>query len=695
MTKEVMMRKASLSLLLLAVGLGALAGPADYLFILDASNSMNDPWSAGKTKLDWAKEALIQTIQALPEGAAFGVVVFGHRLPGEPKAQSCADIELVLAYKAYSPAERSALIPKIQGLSAKGWTPLADALKFAASAAPAGTRLILLTDGEETCGGDPLAVVEELCKKGYVVDVVGLALEPQAQASLQTLAEKCGGKFILAEDPAKLPGLLLELAAPPMALPPCFAKYKVDPNIISLLLQHLPYDPCTDPMWDVLLSLLVANPPAKVIVGTAGEDSLFGTPGNDLILGLGGSDRIFGFEGNDLLIGGPSNDLIQGGAGCDLILGGPGGDLLFGGEGDDVIYGEDGDDRIEGEEGNDKIFGGPGCDVILGGPGCNFIDGGPGLNSVHDEGACVPAPCVPAPCPPGPPQAALPVGPIVPAKTVEEGKSLVLRAQVYDPDNDALKITWSAPKGHFSDPHAFETVYYAPLVSDCAGEFVPITVVAEDCCGGRAQDTIIVHVLNVNNPPVVEAGPDLVVDEGQKVKLQATAYDPDGDPLAVIWTIPCNRGTLDNPQSLNPVYTAPLTGKCEGEVVELVVTARDACGAEAKDTVRIFVRNVNRVPWADAGPDLTVPECGQIMILARAGDPDGDPIQIFWTVTAGKLVGADTLCPVFVAPEVEGCEPLQVIAILRVVDACGAMAEDQVVLTVTNVNRPPTVKADP
>lgn len=693
------MRKVELLALLLAVGLGALAGPTGYLFILDASNSMNDPWAQGKTKLDWAKEALIQTIQAMPENAPFGVVVFGHRFPGDPKAQSCADIELVLAYGIHSAAERSALIEKVQGISAKGWTPLAEALKFGASSAPAGTRLILLTDGEETCGGDPLSVAGELCAKGYVVDVVGIALEAKAQSTLKSMAEKCGGKFVLAEDPAKLPGILLELAGPAPAptVPSCFAKYKVDPNIIALLLQHLPYAPCTDPMWDVILCFLMANPPAKVIVGTDGDDVLFGTPGNDLILGLGGSDQIFGFEGNDLLIGGPSNDLIQGGPGCDLILGGPGNDLLFGGEGDDTIYGDDGDDRIEGEAGNDRLFGGPGCDVILGGVGCNFIDGGPGLNFIYDEGTCAPALCPPAmaPCPPAPPAPPSPATTMAPAKTVEEGKSIVLRAHVYDPDNDLVKVTWSAPKGYFSDPYAFETVYYAPLVSDCAGEFIPITVVAEDCCGGKAQDTIIVHVLNVNNPPVVDAGPDLVVDEGQKIQLQASACDPDGDQITVFWTVPCGRGTLDNPHTLTPVYTAPLTNRCEGEVVELVVTVRDACGAEAKDTVRILVRNVNRAPWADAGPDLTVPECGQIMILARAGDPDGDPIQIFWTVTAGKLIGADTLCPVFVAPEVQGCEPLKVIATLRVVDACGAVVEDQVVITVTNVNRPPTVKADP
>ncbi len=699
------MRKVGLVAVILAVGLGALAAPVGYMFILDASNSMNDPWTAGKTKIAWAKEALIQTIQAIPEATAFGVVTFGHRLPGDPKAQSCADIELILAYGVHPPAERSALVGSIEGLAARGWTPLADSLTTASAAAPSGARLILLTDGEETCGGDPLSVAGELCAKGYVVDVVGIALEPQSQVSLRAIAEKCGGKFVLAEDPATLPSLLLELAAPTptVTVPVCFAKYKVDPNIIDLLVRYLPYAPCTDPMWDVILCFLQANPPAKVLVGTDGEDSLFGTPENDLILGLDGNDRIFGFEGNDLLLGGPCADLIQGGPGYDLLLGGTGNDLLFGGDSDDVIYGEDGDDRIEGEAGNDKLFGGPGCDVILDGPGCNFIDGGPGLNFIHDEGSCPPCP-PPAGCPPSAPPAPpvclpsapkVPPGCLTPEKTVEEGKSLVLRANVFDPDKDPVKITWSATKGYFSDPNAFETVYYAPMVSDCAGEFVPITVVAEDCWGGKAQDTIVIHVLNVNNPPMVEAGPDIVVDEGEKVPLQATAVDPDGENLTVLWTIPCNRGTLDNPRMLTPMYTAPLTQRCEGEVVELVVTVRDPCGAEAKDTVRIFVRNVNRAPWVEAGPDLTVPECSQIAILARAGDPDGDPIQIFWTTSAGKLVGADTLCPVFVAPEVEGCEVLKVVVTLRVVDACGALAEDQVLITVTNVNRPPTVKADP
>ncbi len=364
-----------------------------------------------------------------------------------------------------------------------------------------------------------------------------------------------------------------------------------------------------------------------------------------------------------------------------------------------MIYGEEGDDRIEGEAGDDVLCGGPGDDVILGGPGCNRIDGGPGCNKVFDDGLC-------APCPPPQPapatKCAVPAAPQPPVctvpkvvKTVNEGECITLRAEVYDPDGDAVKITWSAPKGFFTDPHALETTYCAPWVLPCEGETVEITVTVEDACGARTVEKFLLHIRNVNRPPAVDAGPDLVVDEGGRVQLRAHAADPDGDALTFQWIVPCGRGSLDNPAALCPVYAAPLTSRCEGEIVELVLKVRDACGAEAQDTVRIHVRNVNRPPWADAGPDLTVPECGRIAILAKAGDPDGDALTSSWTASAGTLLGADTLCPIFLAPEVDGCEDLIVTVVLRVVDACGAVAEDVMCIRVTNVNRPPQVRVDP
>lgn len=278
-----------------------------------------------------------------------------------------------------------------------------------------------------------------------------------------------------------------------------------------------------------------------------------------------------------------------------------------------------------------------------------------------------------------------------------EGGSIVLKALVHDPDGDPVSVTWSVEKGKgwFSDPQARETTYYAPWVKACQGEPVEITLTATDACGAVAVDKLVLHVLNVNHPPAVDAGPDLAVDEGGRVKLLAAACDVDEDALSFLWTIPCGRGTLDNPRALQPTYTAPLTGRCEGETVELVLTVTDACGAVVKDTVQIHVRNLNKAPWADAGPDLQVPERAQIMILAKAGDLDGEKLIVSWWASAGTLLNADTLCPIFVAPEVEGCDELLVTVTLCVVDPCGAVAQDSLVIKVRNVNQPPHVKADP
>jgi hypothetical protein len=132
-------------------------------------------------------------------------------------------------------------------------------------AVPAGTRLILLTDGEETCGGDPTAVVAELCRKGYVLDVVGIALEAQAQgASLRALAETCGGKFVVATEPAKLswdPHRDRRACAHDALNASRSTKWTL--KIVALLLEAPSLITACDPMWDVILRFLSGQPAGK------------------------------------------------------------------------------------------------------------------------------------------------------------------------------------------------------------------------------------------------------------------------------------------------------------------------------------------------------------------------------------------------------------------------------------------------
>ncbi|MGC9529397.1 MAG: Ig-like domain-containing protein [Candidatus Bipolaricaulaceae bacterium] len=649
-------------IVLLAVSFATVgwAAPDALVFVLDASNSMNQRMEGTATKFDWAKEALTTVIEELPAEVPFAVVAFGHRVHRERVEESCLDIELVGGFGARDPAERQELLVRIADLQAMGKTPLAEALAFAAEVAPPPWRLVLLTDGEETCGGDPLAVARAICGPGQVMDVVAVGVTPQVSALLGSLARTCGGRFVSVRDPAELPELFREVAlpaAPTPQIPEAYRGYEVD----------------------------------HVIWGTEGDDVLFGTAERDLIFGLGGDDLIIGLGGDDVLVGGEGHDILQGGAGNDRLEGGPGNDRLLGGPGDDTLLGEAGDDVLEGEAGSDVLLGHAGDDKLLGGPGCDQLDGGPGCNFLYDEGV-PPATCAPTPPPPVQPPTCIAPQDI---KSVDEGASIVLRADAYDPDGDPLTIGWWADKGTFSDPHRGETTYHAPLVSACEGEDVRIQVTVTDACGASDTDTLILHVRNVNHPPVADAGPDVVVEEGGTVQLTCTATDPDGDQLFYMWSVPCGRGRFDDLHALHPRFTAPSTDRCEGEDIVLTFTVRDACGAQASDTLVVHVRNDNRAPWVDAGPDLEVAECDRISVSAKAGDPDGQPLSVSWTASSGSLIGADGLCPTFVAPAVSGCTPTEVILTVRVTDPCGATVTDSLVVRVHNVNRPPTVHADP
>jgi Ca2+-binding RTX toxin-like protein len=106
----------------------------------------------------------------------------------------------------------------------------------------------------------------------------------------------------------------------------------------------------------VLVTLAVAPAaPAKLVVGTPGDDVLAGTDHRDRIRGLAGNDTIAGNGGPDLLFGGPGADSVTGDDGSDLLWGGHGNDTLEGGNGPDLLFGGKGLDTLEGGEGNDVL----------------------------------------------------------------------------------------------------------------------------------------------------------------------------------------------------------------------------------------------------------------------------------------------------------------------------------------------------
>ena len=142
--------------------------------ILDASGSMLQ--KIGKDRrIDIARQTLTKLVNTtIPAGTPFAFRVFGRL---EDSCQSDLDVPL-------GPLNVQAVSAKIASLEPKNGakTAIGASLELVASdlRAVQGERLvILLTDGEETCGGDPAAAIDKLKKAGTAVrvNIVGLAID--------------------------------------------------------------------------------------------------------------------------------------------------------------------------------------------------------------------------------------------------------------------------------------------------------------------------------------------------------------------------------------------------------------------------------------------------------------------------------------------------------------------------------------
>jgi hypothetical protein len=161
--------------------------------ILDVSGSMNAK-IAGERKIDIAKRAIRSTVQDLEEGSIVALRFYSHRVPQEKKEESCKDTELVISFE---PLDRNKFINALGVAIPRGWTPIAYTLEQAAEdirESKEESVLILVSDGEETCGGDPVAVACRLMKEGFKVKIhtVGFDVDAVTRKQLEEIA-KCGG----------------------------------------------------------------------------------------------------------------------------------------------------------------------------------------------------------------------------------------------------------------------------------------------------------------------------------------------------------------------------------------------------------------------------------------------------------------------------------------------------------------------
>ena len=187
----------------------------DLLLILDASGSM---WGQldGENKIVIARRVLKDLIADLGDDSELGLIAYGHRREGD-----CRDVETIVPL---AKIDRAQLAQTIEGLNPKGKTPLTFSVETAfdsvrSRAEP--TTIVLVSDGLETCDGDPCAAVRAAkeARVDFVLHVVGFGIAEGDVSPLECAAQAGGGLYFDVENADQLGEALDQVVRAPIEIP--------------------------------------------------------------------------------------------------------------------------------------------------------------------------------------------------------------------------------------------------------------------------------------------------------------------------------------------------------------------------------------------------------------------------------------------------------------------------------------------
>ena len=181
--------------------------------VVDASRSM---WGRmdGEPKMAIAKDILQDVSYWFPEDLDLALRAYGSTSPSD--SNNCADSALLVPFSAQN---REPIRHAIAGLRPLGQTPIAYALNQASrdfGSMEDDRAVVLVTDGIESCGGDPVQAARDLRAQGIKVHVIGFGLGNVADedwASLQAVADASGGHYVTAGSAEELKAALAQTVA--------------------------------------------------------------------------------------------------------------------------------------------------------------------------------------------------------------------------------------------------------------------------------------------------------------------------------------------------------------------------------------------------------------------------------------------------------------------------------------------------
>ena len=276
-----------------------------------------------------------------------------------------------------------------------------------------------------------------------------------------------------------------------------------------------------------------------------------------------------------------------------------------------------------------------------------------------------------------------------PDQTVNEGQIITLNgSQSFDPDDDELTFEWfqimsGAPNVNLSNPNSPITSF---TVNNVNGDTVfRFALRVKDTSNEESVDTTDITVKDINRSPLVDAGTGKIVRPKQVIKFtDATASDPEGDPLSYLWEAinPTVNLVRLNINQLNSAgfYVFGAAGNVN---VTFKLTVSDGI-SNSSDTVTYTV--TNNPPNADAGSDRTSSK-GKFVGLGGTNnfDSDGDSISYSWSQVSGPsipILRSNHPYPIIKIPD--DYSTSEAVFRLTVSDGLGGIATDDISVFVSN-----------
>ncbi|MCC2112392.1 MAG: VWA domain-containing protein, partial [Hyphomicrobiales bacterium] len=213
------MFRPTLSLFLGGLMLAVAATPAlaerSVALVLDASGSMNGKLPDRTAKIDAAKAAVAQFAAGIGDDVRLSFRAYGHQ--HHRSKHDCKDTQLIVPFGA-AKDQRGAVVDSANGLTAQGYTPISFVLGLAADdlkgEASDERVIVLVSDGKETCEGDPCLLARKLAEAdaNLTIHAIGFDVDYQAKTQLQCIAKVGRGGYLAAKSADELATSLTEVA---------------------------------------------------------------------------------------------------------------------------------------------------------------------------------------------------------------------------------------------------------------------------------------------------------------------------------------------------------------------------------------------------------------------------------------------------------------------------------------------------